>query len=186
MADRAGYLEYGRIANSPNNLEDDLRYVVAALTLIAATGCAPGADSAPSAGEQEIAEPVDHSALIQTSNDVLMNQGDFSRINEFFAPDYRAEAAGMSWTREQLAGSLQDVRVGFPDLRVEVEVLSQAGDRITWLRTHRGTHEGEFLGAAPTGREVVWRVMVVSRVVDGLIAQEWAVTDFDGAFAQPE
>jgi predicted ester cyclase len=33
------------------------------------------------------------------------------------------------------------------------------------------------MGFPATGRRVVWRDMIVSRFVDGVIAEDWVVTD---------
>ena len=45
-------------------------------------------------------------------------------------------------------------RRAFRDLRVDVEILVKAGDRIAWQRTLRGTHEGDFKGYPGTGRSI--------------------------------
>lgn len=49
--------------------------------------------------------------------------------------------------------------------------------RVAWQRTLRGTHRDTFQGFPPTGREIVWRDMFTSRFHNGLIAEEWVVTD---------
>src|SRR5438093_4143108 len=49
------------------------------------------------------------------------------------------------------------------------------------LRTRisgRGLHTGEVMGAAPTGKKLTWSALVLSRFVDGKIAEEW-VGDVD-------
>jgi predicted ester cyclase len=68
-------------------------------------------------------------------------------------------------------------RRAFPDLQVEVEVLVEGTDRVAWQRTLRATHLGDFKGFPATGRPIVWRDMVTSRFRDGLIAEDWLVTD---------
>lgn len=52
-----------------------------------------------------------------------------------------------------------------------------AKTRVAWQRTIRATHEGPFKGFPATGRPVVWRDMVTSRFRDGLIAEDWLLTD---------
>ena len=39
-------------------------------------------------------------------------------------------------------------------------------------------HTGEYLGIAPTGRSVGVEEIVVLRMLDGKIAEEWGVFDF--------
>jgi predicted ester cyclase len=43
--------------------------------------------------------------------------------------------------------------------------------------TLSGTHTGEFLGFAPTGRTVEYVSHEFYRVADGLIAEEWICSD---------
>jgi len=65
----------------------------------------------------------------------------------------------------------------FPDLQVQVEILVEGTDRVAWQRTLRGTHQGDFKGFPPTGRPIVWRDTVTSRFREGLIAEDWVITD---------
>jgi len=41
----------------------------------------------------------------------------------------------------------------------------------------RGSHGGEFLGIAPTGRDVVFTSLELYRVVDGQLSEEWICSD---------
>jgi predicted ester cyclase len=68
-------------------------------------------------------------------------------------------------------------RRAFADLQVEVEILVKAKDRVAWQRTIRATQKGDFKGFPATGRRIVWRDMVTSRFRDGLIAEDWFITD---------
>jgi len=65
----------------------------------------------------------------------------------------------------------------FPDLQVQVEILVEGTDRVAWQRTLRGTHQGDFKGFPATGRPIVWRDTVTSRFREGLIAEDWLITD---------
>ena len=61
--------------------------------------------------------------------------------------------------------------------QVEVEILVKTKDRVAWERTLRATHKGAFKGFPATGRPIVWRDMVISRFRNGLIAEDWVITD---------
>jgi len=69
------------------------------------------------------------------------------------------------------------VHGAFSSLQVEVDVLVQDADRVAWQRRCVGRQDGSFQGFPATGRETVWRDMIVSRFHDGRIAEEWVVTD---------
>ncbi len=57
------------------------------------------------------------------------------------------------------------------------KILVEGKDRVAWQRTLRGAQQGAFKGFPASGREIMWRDMVTSRFRDGLIAEEWVVTD---------
>lgn len=51
--------------------------------------------------------------------------------------------------------------------------------------TVRGTHAGDFLGLAPTGRKVAFELIDVNRVGDdGRIAEHWAALDIHSLLQQ--
>lgn len=116
---------------------------------------------------------------IRAANATLLVDGDVNEVDDFFAPDYVAHL-----TTRDLDGGPAGVRAfvdmlrhAFADLEVEVDVLLEGEDRIAWQRTLTGTHEGTFQGFPATGRRITWRDMITSRLEDGRIAEEWAVSD---------
>ena len=115
---------------------------------------------------------------IEAANGALMGKGDLEAIPEFFTRDYVAHGTGQEMTGHgAIRRFLGLYRRAFPDLQVEVEILVEAKDRIAWQRTLRATHKGGFKGFPATGRRLVWRDMVTSRFRDGLIAEDWVITD---------
>ena len=118
-------------------------------------------------------------AKIQAANSTLIAKGNLDAVGEFFAPDYVAHV-----TDQDMAGGHSVIRrfVGmlqrsFPDLQADVEILVEGKDRVAWQRTLRGTHQSDFMGFPASGRQIVWRDMVTSRFRDGLIAEDWVITD---------
>jgi predicted ester cyclase len=65
----------------------------------------------------------------------------------------------------------------YPDLRVTVEDLIEEGDKVVARNTVTGTHQGEYLGIAPTGRSVTYKEIFICRFVNGRIAEIWGVVD---------
>lgn len=116
---------------------------------------------------------------IEAANLALMSEGKIVAIAEFFTEDYIAHLTEQEMTGGHAAirKVIQMYRKAFPDLQAQVEILVASKDRVAWQRTVRGTHKGSFKGFPGTGQSVVWRDMVVSRFQDGLIAEEWIVTD---------
>ncbi len=116
---------------------------------------------------------------IRAANSQLIANGNLDAVGEFFAPDYVAHATDQDMKGGQgaIRNLLGMLRRAFPDLQVEVEILVVGKDRVAWQRTLRGTHQGDFKGFPACGRQVVWRDMVTSRFRDGLIAEDWVITD---------
>lgn len=115
---------------------------------------------------------------IEAANATLIADGDLDAVGEFFTPDYVGHGTdqdleGHSAIRRFL-GMLQRA---FPDLQVDVEILVEGKDRIAWQRRLRGTQQRDFMGFPACDREVMWRDMITSRFRDGLIAEEWVITD---------
>jgi steroid delta-isomerase-like uncharacterized protein len=73
---------------------------------------------------------------------------------------------------------------GFPDARLVVDELVAEGDRVAARWTFRGTHTGEFLGIAPTGKPVSMAAIEVNRVAAGQVAEHWVALDQLGRLQQ--
>jgi steroid delta-isomerase-like uncharacterized protein len=116
---------------------------------------------------------------IRAANSALTANGNTDAVVEFFTSDYVAHLTDedMAGGHEAIRRVLGMLRRAFPDLQVQVEILLEGKDRVAWQRTLRATHQGEFKGFPPTGRPIVWRDMVTSAFRDGLIAEDWLITD---------
>lgn len=146
---------------------------LACLLLLAAACTAPeeAPQEAPNWGPQ-----------IQAANQALLNEGDLDRIPEFFSESYVSHGPdGGSMGHDAIRGFVSALREAFPDLDVEVQVLATEGNRVAWLRTHTGTHQGEFLGVEPSGERLTWQSVVVTRYENGIIAEEWGANGLGNA-----
>ncbi len=85
------------------------------------------------------------------------------------AVEHRGRAAIVDYYRAYLGG--------FPDLRGEVELIVAEGDLVAHRARVSGTHKGEFMGAPATGQQVDIHGMIMSRMVDGMIIEEWEAFD---------
>jgi steroid delta-isomerase-like uncharacterized protein len=118
-------------------------------------------------------------STIDAANSTLIGNGDLDAVSEFFTSDYVAHVTEGHITggHDAIRRVLRMYRRAFRDIRVEVEVFLEKKDRVAWQRTLRATHTGAFKGFPATGRRIVWRDMVVSRFREGLIAEDWFITD---------
>lgn len=124
-------------------------------------------------------------ALIREVYDII-NSGDTSRIDVVIAPDMvdHEELGGNAPGRESFLQSIQRLRAAFPDLRVTIEDIITEGDRAAVRFTMQGTHQGEFMGLQPSGRQVVVGGIDILRVTDGRVVEHWGQTDALGLLQQ--
>jgi predicted ester cyclase len=123
-------------------------------------------------------------ALVSRHYEEFFNQGDMSAADRHLRPDFVDHAAppGTPPGRESSKEFISMVRSAFSDIRVTEEEVIANGDMVAVLGQWRGTHDGPFFGIEATGRSCEMRGMVLWRVVDGLLAERWAVLDYDGLF----
>jgi C-1 hydroxylase len=63
------------------------------------------------------------------------------------------------------------------DFHETIEDIIAEGDKV-WVRIKAtGTHTGEFLGLAPTGKKFTETSVDIFRIVNGKLAEGWSVTD---------
>lgn len=120
-------------------------------------------------------------------HDELWGERNLDVIDEYIAesfvghdPTSPAPVRGPAGVRE----NAELLLAAFPDAAMEIEHVVAEGDRLVIHRTLTGTHEGAFMGIAPTGDEVAVTGIAVFRIEDGKTAEEWQVVDVFGLLAQ--
>lgn len=76
------------------------------------------------------------------------------------------------------------MRRAFPDLESSVEYMSATDDDVAYAYTWTGTHRGEFMGVAPTGKRVTIRGCQIFRFENGKMVERWGSTDQLGILQQ--
>lgn len=79
---------------------------------------------------------------------------------------------------------LQRTFDAFPDGRWELEDLLADGEKVAARDTFRGTHEGTWLGVAPTGKAVTMGDLHIWLLAGGKIAAHWVESDELGLLRQ--
>ena len=93
-------------------------------------------------------------------------------------------SAGPHRGRDAIRKALQGWVDTFPDLRVQAEQIVADTDAAAIVLTLKGTQQGEFFGVPATGRHVAFRMVMVQRFENGLIADEQRIYDFTGMLAR--
>jgi predicted ester cyclase len=61
----------------------------------------------------------------------------------------------------------------FPDTQFAIDDLIAEGDKVVVRYTYWGTHTGEFIGIAPSGKKLTATAIAIYRIVDGKIKEQW-------------
>jgi steroid delta-isomerase-like uncharacterized protein len=127
-----------------------------------------------------------NTTLIRESVEAF-NAGDMAKLLSVAAPDiviHYAEMPEPLQGRETWQQGYELVKRAFPDLKIRVDDLVAAGDKVALRLTLSGTHQGEFQGIPATGRTISYVSHEFYRVADGLVAEEWICSDMASLFSQ--
>jgi len=122
---------------------------------------------------------MDHAASIRRLYD-LINAGDIDGFGDLLAADFveHEETPGLAPTREGVMDFMRMNRAAFPDMRMVVEDVMAAGDKVVARVRITGTHQGAFMGMPATGKSVDVQLIDIIRFADdGLAHEHWGVMD---------
>lgn len=124
--------------------------------------------------------------LVRRYYEEVLNTGDVTDVASFIAPDYVEVydnvryPLGLEGAKEHVLG----VRRTYADLRLTIEQQIGEGEWVVSVVTMRGTHVGEWLGIAPTGKPVQMTAVNVDRVVDGRIVEHGGAANLLGPLVE--
>lgn len=121
----------------------------------------------------------DLKAIAHRMYDEVMNGGNLDLIDEIVHDDFveHEEMPGMPTDKEAPREFVRAMRAGFSDFQATIEDIVQEGDTIVVRARMRGTHDGEFMGIAATGKKMDVAAMDMVRFQDGKAIEHWGVTD---------
>ena len=114
-------------------------------------------------------------------------QGNWEVIEELVSPSYLGHDTAEPEPTRGPAGvraKVEQYLAAFPGAAITVEEQIAEGDRVATRWTSRGTQTGEISGIAPTGKEVTFSGLTISRLENGLVVEEWTTWDRLGLLVQ--
>jgi len=125
--------------------------------------------------------------LVRRAFEEVANKGDLAVVDDIIAPDFvrhdlggGPDLVGPEGVRRLITAQ----RAAFPDLQLAIEHMIVQGDMAVARYTGRGTHQGPFLGVAPTGKQVTWAGVNLYRIAGGKLAETWQLADMLGIMRQ--
>jgi predicted ester cyclase len=124
--------------------------------------------------------------LVRRLHAALLDARDPDVVEDYFAPGFVSHnnPPGFPPGVEGVKRFFTMFRDAFPDISVEIEEMVVEGDRVAVATTFSGTHEGELMGLAPTGRRVSVTGIDIVRVSGGLIVEHRGLSDIVGLMRQ--
>ena len=128
-------------------------------------------------------------AVIRRYVDEVWNRGILEVADELLVPAHvrhdpvlEFDVVGIDEIKTQVSA----LRAAFPDFRFEASIYANSDDDgfVTRRWTMTGTHDGQWMGIAPTGAKITSTGMALSRFDHGRIAEEWIHRDDLGLMRQ--
>ena len=129
----------------------------------------------------------ENKAIFRRYVEELGNEGNFDLADEIF-DQYRAhQSDGTTLERgpEDVKRFMGEFRSAFPDFHSTIEDMVAEGDKVVTRWRARGTHQGEFRGIAPTGKEIEMTGIGIFRFsTEGKVVESWDAMDQLGMMQQ--
>ena len=123
----------------------------------------------------------ENKALFRRAMEEGWNKHNLAPLAEVFADCVYYSPATGELKGEALKQFVASLAAAFPDRRVTIEDQVAEGDKLVTRWSSTGTHQGEFMGLAPTGKQVTVSGMNISRIVEGKIVEyrgQWDTLGF--------
>ena len=126
-------------------------------------------------------------AIFRRFIEEVWNNGNLDVIDELMTEDHVDHDPGRAATpngRDGMRAYVQMYRTAFPDAHIELHEVFAEGDFVGGPWTGTGTHLGDLMGIAPTGRSVEVAGIGMDRIIDGKIVESWGTYDTLGMLMQ--
>ena len=117
-------------------------------------------------------------AIVLDQIDHVVNKNDLDYLDKRQHPRFVAHGLGKKDPGDGMKRLIRTWKTAFPDWKDEVLDVIAEDDKVVIRLRASGTHTGELLGIPPTGEAVSWNMMETVRFEDGLIIEQWGVSDF--------
>jgi steroid delta-isomerase-like uncharacterized protein len=113
------------------------------------------------------------------------NRGDLESYLQIYHPDvvlhgYAGVEPGLASVRQFYAGFM----MAFPGSKITAHDMVPEGDKLACRFTTTATHQGEFFGLPPTGKEVSFDGITILEFKAGKCVERWSQADFLGLLQQ--
>lgn len=128
----------------------------------------------------------ENKAIMRRALQEVVAGGNLALVDELTSPEFvdHTPFRGLPPNREGVRQGIAMLRQAFPDLSVSIDDIIAEDDKVVARYMIRGTHEGAFMDIEATGEEVAWMTIMIFRVQDGQITDQWLQQDQVGLMQQ--
>jgi steroid delta-isomerase-like uncharacterized protein len=128
----------------------------------------------------------ENKAIARRWNEELWSKGNLAAVDELFASDFVWHYAppGVASDREGYQQYYSEDLSAFADMNCTIEVIVAEEDKVAVRWNWRGIHKGDYMGIAPTGKQVTLTGISILRIAGGKIVEEWTESDNLGFMEQ--
>ena len=124
-------------------------------------------------------------ALMERFIDEVWNKGNLEVADEIFHPEASSPSAPtLPLGAEGVKFIVNMMRGAFSDYWMEITHIVAEDDRVAARFRQGGTHDGDLMGIAPTGKKVEWTEIGILRIADGKVVESWYDVDMLGLMGQ--
>ncbi|GHO88525.1 ester cyclase [Dictyobacter formicarum] len=114
------------------------------------------------------------------------NSGNYEALNDVVSPNAidHDPAPGQGPGPDGYRHFFTELHSAFPDVNISIDYMVADDDNIAMAYTLTGTHQGLFMGFAPTGKHVNIHGLQISKFADGKLVERWGSSDQLGILEQ--
>lgn len=128
----------------------------------------------------------ENKAVFRRYVEEIGNEGNLDLVDEIFSDyaSHQPDGSVLERSPEDVKRFMGEFRSAFPDFHTTIEDQIAEDDKVVTRWTMRGTHEGEFRGIAPTGKQISVTGIGIFRFSDGKVVESWDNFDQLGMMQQ--
>jgi predicted ester cyclase len=113
----------------------------------------------------------ENKAVVRRYFEEIWSKGNFGVADEIVGAPGVTAAEPPRMSPERIKQVVSMMRQAFPDIKYTVQEIVAEGDKMMVYWTAQGTHQGEFRGIAPTGKQINHRGFDIYRMEGGRIVE---------------
>jgi len=123
--------------------------------------------------------------IVRRFNEEFIEKGDVKAFEEIVAPSFVNHTAlpgSDNGPKSAFDFIMNVLRPAFPDLKVVIHDQVAEADKVVTRKSFIGTHQTNFMGMPPSGKEVCLNVMDIIVLKERRYTEHWSIRDFQDLY----